>query len=900
MSLKPKEVIAGFSAAHFRIQGELRHFVSDVGVQPASVIEKLLLRTLESSKEGDADRLQKQLLALEGILDASLEPALFSTMVGAVEHADLALLQILVPRISRANNPSQHGVLVQLFSSNNKDIRAFASSTLLVLGAGTEAFEALVELVKDQKCPGRSEALELLAEIGGTRALPAIVAVLKIGRVDDRVKAIELLGRPEFIENNIRGVLESLKSVFADHSDRVVEHAIDVYSRHCSDEDLSLFLLPGLDSPRLLVVTAIIRAMARFPSPTVLSRLEQCFARGPLAARVAVMDTCEVIGDERVAPHIFDALSSPQISVRNRAGEILTRLGQKQRIDVTRTILWLMRNSDPNVRRRAVEVAAESPDVNGELWPQLFPYLSDNDWWVRERMVDVLVAHGGEKCLPEVTRILADGSPIACIYALDILEQIDTSEAQEQVINAAHEASEMMVRDRAIEALSRMTVTQDGVMTTVKLMEEVPELCIPCVHALREMGAKEAAGDVANLLTRYDATLVPAILTCLDVLDDPEQSVAVERLLADPMPRNRQRAEELLLRWSSYRGTQSIEEGKEKSLLSLESLLIAAAELGADALLLASGAKPLAKHQGEATHLMQTRLSSEHVEQLVHTLLTTKQRLGLERGKDVETSYSLRDGAVRYRVNVFPQAAGLTAVFERAKTQLVPFMHLGLPDLTQKCSRWRNGLVILCGEPRSGRSTTLNALIDFLNEHHRRHVITLSATIEVMHSPKRSLVSQRELGAHADALDAALKATLRQDPDVICLDDISDGEALEFALSAAETGHLVICTLPARSVTNAIERILQTIGESQRLHLLQKLASSLRAVLFQKLLPRKDQPGKIAAAELLLNTPAMANVLRKGKTNQLQSVISTSSGGGMIALDADLERLARAGIIDKA
>jgi len=900
VSLKPKDVIVGFQTAGFRTQGELKHFIAEVGRQPLSVLERLVQETQQSLKSADDDKSSKQLAALEGILDAHLDKSLFSVLVRAVEGADLQLLQLLVPRISATNDPAQHEAMCELFRSENKDVRAFAGSTLLFLGAGNEAFEALVELCKDQKLAGRKEALDCLAQVGGTRALPTIVAVIKVGRIEDRVHAIKLLGRPEFIDNNVRGVLETLKGVFADPSDRVVETAIEVYSRFCTEEDLHMYLLPGLEAPRLGVVTAIVRAMARFPSPQVLSRMEQCFARGPLAVRLAVMDTCEAVGDERVTPHIFDALSSPQIAVRNRAGEILTRLGQRQTIDVARTILWLMRNADVNVRRRAVEVAAESADPTGEMWRQMLPHLSDADWWVRERLVDVLVTQGGEAVVPEMERVLQEQSPIARIYALDVLEQVNTSEAQEMVIDVAHDDDEMMVRDRAVEALSRMTVTQDGIMTTVKLMQDVPPLTVSCVDALREMNARDCAKDVAALLSRFDPKLVLPVLACLDAFDDPEQSVAIERLLADPDAKVRAKVEALLMRWSSYKGTNSINGDGQQGNLGLEQLLVASAQYGGDAVLLASGAKPMVKHQGEATHLAQVNLTREHVQHLVFPLLTPKQRMRLKEGVEVETSYSLRDNAVRYRVNVFPQSEGLTAVFERAKTQLVPYLHLGLPDITEFISRWRNGLVLLVGEPRSGRSTTLNALIDHLNEHHTRHLISLSSTVEVVHQPKRSLVSQRELGAHAGALDLALKATLRQDPDVICLDDVTDKEALDFAVSAAETGHLVIATLQARSVSDGLMRVLRTFDDSMRDHILLKLSSSLRGTLFQKLYPRRDQDGKVAAAEFMLNTPAMANILRKGKINQVPSVIATSANTGMVGLEADIERLVRAGLVDKA
>jgi twitching motility protein PilT len=209
----------------------------------------------------------------------------------------------------------------------------------------------------------------------------------------------------------------------------------------------------------------------------------------------------------------------------------------------------------------------------------------------------------------------------------------------------------------------------------------------------------------------------------------------------------------------------------------------------------------------------------------------------------------------------------------------------------------KNGLVLIGGPTGSGKSTTLAGIIDHINRTSARHVVTLEDPIEVIHQQKKCLINQRELGTHTISFEKALRATLRQDPDVILVGEMRDLDTVRFALTASETGHLVLGTVHTVSVDTSIDRMINVFPGGQQPQVRALLADTLRAVMCQYLLKRKDEKGRILAVEVMTNNEAVANLIRKGKTFQIPSVIATQREAGMQSMDSDLERLYKAGLV---
>ncbi|SHJ08751.1 type IV pilus twitching motility protein PilT [Desulfofundulus thermosubterraneus] len=263
-----------------------------------------------------------------------------------------------------------------------------------------------------------------------------------------------------------------------------------------------------------------------------------------------------------------------------------------------------------------------------------------------------------------------------------------------------------------------------------------------------------------------------------------------------------------------------------------------------------------------------------------------------------DLSYAI-PGVGRFRVNAFKQRGTVALAIRLIPERIPTFDELGLPEVVAHLARRPRGLVLVTGPTGSGKSTTLAAMIDLINSESRLHIITLEDPIEYVHRHKKSLVNQREIGRDSLSFAAALRAALREDPDVILVGEMRDLETIATAITAAETGHLVLATLHTTSAAQTIDRIIDVFPPHQQQQVRLQLAGALEGVIAQQLLPRRDRPGRVAALEILVATPAIRNLIREGKTHQIVSQLQTGARYGMQTLDMALRNLVRAGVIGR-
>jgi twitching motility protein PilT len=319
-------------------------------------------------------------------------------------------------------------------------------------------------------------------------------------------------------------------------------------------------------------------------------------------------------------------------------------------------------------------------------------------------------------------------------------------------------------------------------------------------------------------------------------------------------------------------------------------------ERGASDLHLCAGAPPICRRYGEMETIEQQKLTDDAIRRLVFELLTPEQRAVFEREHELDFSYEV-PGVARLRANVFEQRNGVGAAFRILPTEIIPFDTLGLPDAVLKLTEAERGLVVVTGPPGSGKTTTLAALVDHINRTQRKHIITIEDPIEYHHSNKSCLVNQREVGRTTRSFAGALRSALREDPDVILVGEMRDLETMGLAITAAETGQTVYATLHTTSAAQTVERMVDAFPVNQQQQIRTMLAGSLQGVIAQRLLKRADGSGRIAAAELLFRTPAVAAMIRDNKTFQLTSVLQTGKREGMQSMDDSLMNLLLNGII---
>jgi twitching motility protein PilT len=329
---------------------------------------------------------------------------------------------------------------------------------------------------------------------------------------------------------------------------------------------------------------------------------------------------------------------------------------------------------------------------------------------------------------------------------------------------------------------------------------------------------------------------------------------------------------------------------------SMEELLREAADKGASDLHLSSGEPPLLRIHGDLTRTEHPALTPDGVQALVASIMSETQRAQFQAEHEVDFACELA-GKGRFRVNVFMQSRGPGAVL-RAIPSVIPSLDsLQMPGvLKELCTRER-GLVLVTGPTGSGKSTTLAAMIDVINQTWDAHILTVEDPIEFVHPPKRCLVNQREVGPHTNSFSNALRSALREDPDVILIGEMRDLETISLALTAAETGHLVFGTLHTSSAPKTIDRIIDVFPAGQQGQIRTMLSESLEAVIAQTLLKKKGG-GRVAACEILIGVPAVRNLIREGKLHQIPSMMQTNQRVGMQTLDMALADLVKRGLIE--
>ncbi|MFN8152146.1 MAG: type IV pilus twitching motility protein PilT [Solirubrobacterales bacterium] len=320
-------------------------------------------------------------------------------------------------------------------------------------------------------------------------------------------------------------------------------------------------------------------------------------------------------------------------------------------------------------------------------------------------------------------------------------------------------------------------------------------------------------------------------------------------------------------------------------------------ELGASDVHLTPGFPPAIRVRGQITPMEgQTPLTPQETREVVYSILNDDQRKRFENNMQLDFAYAIPNVA-RFRVNCFFQRGAISAAFRFIPESIKSLGQLGLPPVLEEFTRKPRGFVLVTGPTGSGKTTSLAAMIDSINAERDEHILTIEDPIEFMHPHKRCIVNQREIGADAPDFAAALKAALRQDPDVILVGEMRDLETISTALTAAETGHLVFATLHTQSTAQTVDRIIDVFPAGQQAQVRMQLSIALQGIVTQQLLPTADGLSRACACEILVPSPAIRNLIREGKTHQIYSAIQTSGASGMQTMDAHLAQLVRQGRI---
>jgi twitching motility protein PilT len=331
--------------------------------------------------------------------------------------------------------------------------------------------------------------------------------------------------------------------------------------------------------------------------------------------------------------------------------------------------------------------------------------------------------------------------------------------------------------------------------------------------------------------------------------------------------------------------------------MDITQLLAFGVEQGASDCHLSAGEPPMIRIHGDLKKLDHAPLTKEEAHALVYDIMNDAQRKAFEETHECDFSFEMGTVA-RFRVNVFMQRKGEGAVFRTIPTKILTLEQLEMPAILKQLCEKEKGLILVTGPTGSGKSTTLAGMVDYLNETFEGHILTVEDPIEFVHQSKKCLVNQRELGPHTNSFANALRAALREDPDVILVGEMRDLETIQLALTAAETGHIVFGTLHTSSAPKTVDRIIDVFPPNQQAQIRAQFAESVEAVITQTLLKKKGG-GRIAALEIMTGTTAVRNLVREGKIHQIPGTMQVSQKDGMQTMDMALQNLVSRGLVSK-
>ena len=675
-------------------------------------------------------------------------------------------------------------------------------------------------------------ARRIVIEAPPSRAIEPLLWQLESSSFDaERVGYISRLGSLDIDDRN----LARWQRLAQDETPAVREKAIEVLATKAPQTSMSLLAeqLPHVGySTQQIIVDALTR-VASSGGPAVVDKLLSLMASGEASTRTAVMKILVGMGKPgEIITRFLEFSKSLAPFIRGRALDSLREFGN----ELLEPVIQLLASPDEEIRAAAISVAAAFHDPR--IVPATITLLRDPDWWIRIAAVDTLGGLKDPRAVEPLITLLAD--PDVKWSAVEALGRIGDP--------------------RALQALGQM------------LADPAPDVRIEVMQALRNFNHPQVPMALTKIATNDpDRTVRTRAVDILDEIAARGQSSNVDVAAV--------RTAALAARATA---------GEPR----LHTLLIATRNQGASDFHLSVGQPPIVRLAADLLRANGEPFTPADTESMLREILTPHQWETLEKYQQIDFCYFIPQ-AGRYRGNVFIDHKGFNGVFRVIPEKPPTISDLGLPPHLAEIADYHQGLVLICGPSGSGKSTTLAALVNLFNETRSDHVLTMEDPVEFVHPFKNCLVNQREVGTHTGSFARALRAALREDPDVIVIGELRDNESISLALTAAETGHIVLGTLNSTSAAKAIDRILSSFPIDEQPQIRASLSESLKYAIAQRLLPAKEGRKQVAAFEILKGTSNIANMIRDEKTYQIYSAMQIGRSQGMQTFDEALRDLVK-------
>jgi twitching motility protein PilT len=806
--------------------------ISGVAIFQSSELKDTLrkLANREFNSQEERDELLARVAATEGIRARDVTWMLF--------RPDRALRDTAVKILMRVRDPETFDLF--LLEMKGKPEAAMRAAVPAFFSMSVSGVEQRVAQILGPQSKETKESRELqesarrfVAEAPLTRQFEPLVWQLSMGgTAEDRLVFLNKLASVPQLEPQS---LARWQALAADYESAVREKALETIAAKAPESSVDLLVkeLPSVGySTQQAIVDALTRAAAS-RGMEMVDKLLPLMASGDAGTRTAVMKILIAVGSPReVIKHYVRFSNTLAGFIRNRALDSMRAFGD----DLMEPAIELLFDTDDDVRAAAIAVASSFDDPR--IVPATIGLLKDPDWWIRIAAADTLGRLKDPRSVEPLIAALAD--PDVKWSAVEALGRIGDM--------------------RALPALGKM------------LADPSPDVRIEVMQAIRHFKHPQVQQALLKMAT-----------------SDPEHSVrgrAIDIL------------DELAL---SDQQSQSQIDAVRKSALAiaakqdeprLNTMLIATRNQGASDFHLSVGQPPVIRLASDLRRANAEPFTAEQTESMLKEILTDTQWETLKTHHQLDFCYFMPQGG-RYRANIFYDQKGYNGVFRVIPEKPPTILELGLPAQLAEISDYHQGLVLICGPSGSGKSTTLAALVNLFNETRSDHIITMEDPVEFVHPFKNCLINQREVGTHTQGFARALRAALREDPDVIVIGELRDNESISLALTAAETGHIVLGTLNSTSAPKAIDRIISSFATDEQPQIRAALSESLKYVIAQRLLPAKEGRKQVAAFEVLKGTTNIANMIRDEKTYQIYSAMQIGRSLGMQTFDEALKDLVR-------
>ncbi|MBN1879700.1 PilT/PilU family type 4a pilus ATPase [bacterium] len=889
-----KEFLTQFRSGDWRSEVERKESVAAIragGKLPVKNMIQVIgsLHPSETSKE----RVRSRMMCLEEILEGVKDPTIVSPMLDLLPKVDAVSREFLIRILKNLYQKEQSEYFVEYLKSGQKEIREAMSEVLGAVG-GKTAFDIIRRKIQTDNFPSYAEAAEAICRIAGHHSIQTLKEIIEKKGKDDRLKALDLLANPEYMKIRQRRALETAFEFIGDPDEQIRGKVIALIGEFGEKDDAPA-LLPLLQKEEKRNLQAVVDALGNLANMDVLPSLIALMDSNHAGIKLSVINALGKFENEQCIEPLIEALRDRNIMIRQRTIEVLGTLGRSESVRLGKLLISMMKDRDVNIRRSVVEVMRLVGEKD-DIWWKLIRYLRDEDWWVRERITEILAELGGPKILEPIVSLLDDPSEIVRRYAIEVLVRLGDRRAAEYILRCLKD-NDWWVRERAVEALGEIGDPRVVPVLNALLDKGGEDLLWTVIQTLQKFAH---ASSYIPFLKRLDHPLPDyriEIIRALDKIGGERIIDTLEAVMNDEDKRVRDFVTSLLPKYNlspTEMGRRSFE---HITPALLDQMLLEVKSRNGEDMFIIAGNRPMLKIRGDVEVLDDHVFTPPETRKLLMDVMSPIQREQFEDMEDIDMSYIIRNEGSRFRVNIYKTRTGISAVFRVINQEIIRIEDLGLPQPIVDFTQLKQGLVLVTGPTGSGKSTTLAAMIDYMNRTRTDHVVTIEDPIEYVHKNNQCIINQREVGAHTKSFSNALRGALREDPDIILVGEMRDLETISIAITAAETGHLVLGTLHTISAAKTVDRIIDVFPGRQQAQVRAMLSESLRGVLSQQLMKRKDTDGRILALELMICNDAIANLIRKEKIYQIPSILTTHYEQGMTLMDNELMRLVKEGKI---